>query len=243
MRASRSPSSMRSHGFTLIEVLVALLILAVMSATAWKGMDGITKARDVADGKLKQTLRLQSVMTQWEADLSSVMDTMVVPAWQFDGANVRMTRKTGSGAQMVVWTLRQGRWVRWASDPTTTVGELQQAWMRSFQLQGREPGTLVALKGLEQWQVYCHRNGNWSNCQSSGDVARARSGTPSSAAAGGSAPSGSGSRSGGGAPAASSGRELLPQAIRLVMTLGPDSGFSGTVTRDVLMPPQPNQGS
>ena len=52
------------QGFTLIEVLVSLMILAVMSATAWKGLDGITKARDVADGKLKQTLRLQSVMTQ-----------------------------------------------------------------------------------------------------------------------------------------------------------------------------------
>ncbi|MDE2594688.1 MAG: prepilin-type N-terminal cleavage/methylation domain-containing protein [Burkholderiales bacterium] len=218
------------QGFTLIEVLVALLILAVMSATAWKGMDGIAKARDVADGKLKQTLRLQSVVTQWDADLSAVMDTMVVPAWQFDGASVRLTRRSGAGAQMVVWSLRNGRWVRWASEPTTTVGELQQYWMRSFQLQGREPGTLVALKGLEQWQVYCHRNGSWSNCQSSNDVTRATAVVPG---APGVTPS----------PARTptvSTREILPQAIRLVLTLGADSGFSGAVTRDVIMPPQPN---
>ena len=205
------------QGFTLIEVLVSLMILAVMSATAWKGLDGITKARDVADGKLKQTLRLQSVMTQWEADLASVMDTSVVPAWQFDGANVRLTRKTGAGSQMVVWSLRNGQWMRWASVPTMTVGDLQQHWMRSFQLQGREAGTLVALKGLDQWQVYCHRNGNWSNCQSSNDVVK-----------------------GGAKPQT---KELLPQAIRLVMTLGADSGFVGPITRDVIMPPQPNQGS
>ena len=64
---------MRSRGFTLIEVLVSLLILAVMSAAAWKGMDAITRARDIADGKLKQTLRLQSVMTQWEDDLAAVV--------------------------------------------------------------------------------------------------------------------------------------------------------------------------
>ncbi len=215
-------------GFTLIEVLVSLLILAVMSATAWKGMDGITKAREVADGKLKQTLRLQSVMTQWEADLSAVMDTGVVPAWQFDGANVRMTRKTGAGAQMVVWSLRNGQWVRWASAATTMVGDLQQQWMRSFQLQGKEPGTLVAEPGLEQWQVYCHRNGNWSNCQSSNDVAKVRGnvGAPSGGAT---------------APAvATQTKEVLPQAIRVVLTLGPSSGFSGAVTRDVIMPPQPN---
>lgn len=218
------------QGFTLIEVLVALLILAVMSATAWKGMDGIAKARDVADGKLKQTLRLQSVVTQWDADLSAVMDTMVVPAWQFDGASVRLTRRSGAGAQMVVWSLRNGRWVRWASEPTTTVGELQQYWMRSFQLQGREPGTLVALKGLEQWQVYCHRNGSWSNCQSSNDVTRATAVVPG---APGVTPSPART------PAVST-REVLPQAIRLVLTLGADSGFSGAVTRDVIMPPQPN---
>lgn len=221
-------------GFTLIEVLVALMILAVMSTAAWKGMDGISKAREVADGKLKQTLRLQAVVTQWEADLSSVMDTMVVPAWQFDGANVRMTRRSGQGVQMVVWSLRDGKWLRWASDPTTTVGELQQAWMRSFQLQGRERGTLTALPGLDQWQVYCHRNGNWSNCQSSADVSTAAR-SPAPPASAGSAPSLSGMQS--------TRRELLPQAIRLVLTLGSESGFVGPITRDVIMPPQPTQGS
>lgn len=52
-------------GFTLIEVLVSLLILAVLAATAWKGMDGISTARQVADDNLKQTLRVQSVITQF----------------------------------------------------------------------------------------------------------------------------------------------------------------------------------
>ena len=224
-------SPMRRRGFTLIEVLVALLILSVMSAAAWKGMDGISKAREIADGKLKQTLRLQSVVTQWEADLSSVMDSMVVPAWQFDGANVRLTRRSGQGVQMVVWTLREGKWLRWASAPTTTVGELQQAWMRSFQLQGRERGTLTALPGLAQWQVYCHRNGNWSNCQSSSDVTTAA--RPTAPPASGSAPP---------QPVTTTSRELLPQAIRLVLTLDSGSGFVGAITRDVIMPPQPTQG-
>jgi general secretion pathway protein J len=208
-------------GFTLIEVLVSLLILSVLSATAWKGMDAITQARDIADGKLKQTLRLQSVMTQWEADLSAVIDTGMVPAWQFDGANVRMTRKTGAGVQMVVWSLRKGQWSRWASEPGAIMGDLQQAWMRSFQLQGTDAGTLQAMKGVDQWQVYCHRGSAWSNCQSSNDMAQ-RQPTP-------------------GAPPSPPAKEMLPGAIRLVLTLSADSGFTGPITRDVLMPPQPNQ--
>lgn len=220
-RLGRLPSSQAPGGFTLIEVLVALLILSVLSATAWKGMDAITQARDIADGKLKQTLRLQAVMTQWEADLSAVIDTGMVTAWQFDGANVRLTRKTGAGVQMVVWSLRNGQWARWASEPTAVMGDLQQAWMRSFQLQGTDAGTLQAMKGIDQWQVYCHRGSAWSNCQSSNDMAQ-RQTTP-------------------GAPPPPVTKEMLPGAIRLVLTLSADSGFTGAITRDVLMPPQPNQ--
>jgi len=146
----------RSRGFTLIEVLVSLLILAVLAGTAWKGVDAITTARQVADGNLKQTLRLQSVMTQLESDLAQVMDTLVVTGLQFDGANLRMTRRSGTGVQVVVWSLREGRWLRWASPPTSRVGELQDFWLRSMQLQGREAGTLTALKGVAQWQVWFH---------------------------------------------------------------------------------------
>ncbi|MBT9611385.1 MAG: prepilin-type N-terminal cleavage/methylation domain-containing protein [Aquabacterium sp.] len=251
---ARAPFTQR--GFTLIEVLVALLILSVLAATASKGIDAISTARQVADGSLKQTLRVQSVMTQLDADLSQVIDTQIVMGMQFDGANLRLTRRTSAGVQVVVWTVRERRLLRWASPETSRVGDLQTHWRNSNQLQGREVGTLVALNGVDQWQVFCFRNGSLSNCQSTGNVVRTASGTGTGAGAAGtgggttgSTTSGtsttsttngtSGSTSGEGAVAALANREQLPQAVRSQLALGEGSGMAGIVTRDMMLSPQP----
>lgn len=232
-----------ARGFTLIEVLVALLILSVLAATAWRGLDAISTARQVADGSLQQTLRLQSVMTQLEADLSQVTDTQIVTGMQFDGGSLRLTRRTAAGVQVVVWTVRERRLLRWASPETSRVGELQEHWRRATQLQGREPGTLVALQGVDGWQVYCFRSGSLSNCQSSGNVVRAPGAAPAAAASAASgaeaAPGPAGVSGDQGAVASLLSREQLPQAVRSQLTLGEGSGMAGVVSRDMMLPPQP----
>lgn len=228
----------RSHrlarGFTLIEVMVALLILSVMAGMAWKGVDGIVRSREIADGSVRRTLRVQSVMSQWQADLNSVVDTQAVDPLMFDGGALRLTRQTPGGMQVVVWALRSGRWLRWAGPPVTTVGQLQDQWTGSFQLQGREPGTLAALKGVEQWQVYFNRGGAWTNSQSSAGVGQgATPGSPSTGQGGGpSAPS----TPLGQALQAQSVRAPLPGGVRSVLTLGEGSGYTGRINRDVLLP-------
>lgn len=194
----------------MIEVLVSLFILAVLAGAAWKGLDAISTARQVADDNLQGTLRLQSVMTQLDADMAQVYDTQVVKGFQFDGANLRITRRASGGVQVVVWSLRERRLLRWTSPETTRVGDLQDHWRRASQLQGREPGTLVALTGVDQWQVYCFRSGSLSNCQSSGNVA-----------------------------AGPIVREQLPQAIRSQLTLGDGASVAGLLSRDIILSPQP----
>jgi len=58
-------------GFTLIEVLVAMTVMAVMAMMAWQGVDGIVRARDANQSRLEQTLRLNSVIGQWEQDVDA----------------------------------------------------------------------------------------------------------------------------------------------------------------------------
>lgn len=227
--------STKSTGFTLIEVLVSLLILSVLAGAAWKGIDAISTARQVADDSLQGTLRLQSVMTQLDADMAQVYDTQVVRGFEFDGASLRLTRRASGGVQVVAWTLRDRRLLRWVSPETTQVGELQDHWRRASQLQGREPGTLEALKGVDTWQVYCFRGGALSNCQSSGNVVASSPQRPAGNGPDGGAP-GEGT---GGSEAANFVREQLPQAIRSQLSLGDGAVVAGVVSRDIMIAPQP----
>ena len=82
----------RPRGFTLVEVLVALMILAVLSTMAWQGIDGMARARASSQARMEQTLRLSTVVAQWEQDLAAIYDTPVVPPLDFDGSTVRMAR-------------------------------------------------------------------------------------------------------------------------------------------------------
>lgn len=205
-----------SRGFTLIEVLVALVILSVMAATAFKGMDSISRAREIAEGKLKRTLRLQSVMSQWDADMHAAIDIPTINpsstqgqrAFTFNGNRLRIVREApGGGAQVVSWARRDGRWERWAGPGVRRVGELENQWKQADQLKGGEPGTLVMLKGVEQWQLF--------TCTAVGSPQCVMGNAQSTLASGPNA--------------------VMPSGVRSVMTLGAGSGFEGVATRDIFL--------
>ena len=95
----------RSTGFTLVEVMVALVIMAVLSALAMRGMDALMRAKDSALASTDRTLKLNTGMSQFDYDMSMVVDSKVLPkAIMFDGATLRVARRTPQGVQLVLWT-------------------------------------------------------------------------------------------------------------------------------------------
>ncbi|MEO5697299.1 MAG: prepilin-type N-terminal cleavage/methylation domain-containing protein, partial [Burkholderiaceae bacterium] len=133
----RTPTLCPPRGFTLVEVLVAMMVMAIMAAMAWQGVDGIVRTRDASQSRLERTLRLNTVIAQWDQDLAAIQDTAILPiALSCDCAAVRLTRRTPDGVQVVAWALRPGdqgsAWVRWAGPSVTTAGELQDSWLRSL---------------------------------------------------------------------------------------------------------------
>ena len=208
----------RVAGFTLVEVLVALVVMAIMSLMAWQGVDGIARARESSQTHLEQTLRLETVISQWEQDFASLQDSTAVPALTCDGQSVRLTRRTEGGMQVVTWALRpdahDSMWQRWAGPAVTTTTALQQSWLQTQQFQGGETGQLRALGGLDQWQVYFFQGNAWANCQSSGNVATSPASNP-----------------------VATTRQALPSGVRLVLAFAPGSGLNGSLTRDVLIAP------
>jgi general secretion pathway protein J len=156
------------RGFTLVEVLVALMIMAVLSTMAWQGIDGIVRARDISREQLDRTLRLNTVLAQWEQDLQSLQPTPLTPPLSFDGATLRIVRQAPGGLQVVAWTLQGTKWRRWAGPVVTRVGDLRQSLERSRNLLGDEAGLLQLLDGVSSVHLEFHRLNAWTNPQSTG---------------------------------------------------------------------------
>jgi general secretion pathway protein J len=227
MRARRP----RKHGgFTLVEVLVALMVMALMAAMAWQGVDGVVRSRNDSQLRLEQTLRLNTVVAQWEQDLGLIQDTAAAPGLQFDGVSLRMTRVAPGGVQVVVWSLRPSSLIggsegsttlkgevlqRWAGPVVTSKTELQEQWFRSLQFLGTEPGQLSTMNGLSTWQVYFYQGNAWANAQSTGNSAN---------------PGNPGTNPG-------SVGQALPAGVRLVLTFAEGSGNVGSLTRDSALAP------
>jgi len=238
-------------GFTLIEVLVALLIMSILATLAWQGLDGIVRARERSRDAIDSTVRLATVLTQWEQDLRAVVDTgALATPLAFDGMTLRLTRRTPGGVMLVAWAVRGGQWQRWTGPVMTRVGQVQENWVLSQSLQGNEPTQLTVATEASQWQIYFNRGGQWTNAQSTGDLA------PAAGAAAPPPPPASSASAAVGAAAASApatlpqalevpagaaqaaaaatappvARELLPEAVRLQITLG-----GRVLTRDIAL--------
>ncbi|MCF8204000.1 MAG: prepilin-type N-terminal cleavage/methylation domain-containing protein [Methylotenera sp.] len=204
-----SPAPHRNTaGFTLVEVLVALVVMATMAAMAWRGIDALVRSREIAQGHLAQTSRLQTVMAQWEVDLRALQDShSTVQPLDFDGGNLVLTRQGTGGLQVVVWSLREGTLWRWESPPVRLIDDLIDQRQRGLQQLAQRNPSLRAFDGVASWQFYCYWGNAWSNCQSTGT-------TTSNAG-----------------PVKTT--NPTPAGLRIAMQFAEGSGLSGTLTREL----------
>ena len=226
----RPPRPQAARGFTLVEVLVAIAALALLSLMSWRGIDGMVRAQAQTRERGAQLAVLQVALGQWGADLDALLVLPHTQPLDWDGQVLRITRRHGTepeaGAQVVAWTLRnvQGadHWLRWQSPPVRTRGEWQAAWQQAAQW-ARSPSEAdrareVALLPLAQWQLFYYRGGAWSNPLSSTGTDQA-GGTPSAPAAIGDT-------------AQDAAARMVPEGVRLRLTLPPGQALSGQLTRD-----------
>jgi general secretion pathway protein J len=166
-------------------------------------------------------LALQAGLAQWGADLDAIVPQPNNPSLDWDGRSLRILRRgmtnPGEGLTVVAWSRRVidggGQWLRWQSAPLTTRGELNLAWQEASQWAqnagAQERKREVRLAPIDQWQIYYYRADAWSNPMSSEGASAA-------------------------APLA--GAAVIPEGIRLVLTLTAGQAITGSVTRDWLRP-------
>ncbi|MGF6351447.1 PulJ/GspJ family protein [Variovorax sp. W2I14] len=219
-----------SRGFTLIELLVAISVMALLSLVSWRGLDSMSRATTQNQQRADAILTLQATLAQWGADLDAVTSIAQTRPIDWDGNVLRLTRRssdpTAPAMLVVAWTLRPGaegpRWQRWQSQAFTTRGEWQQAWNLAAswaQGGGAQGGGYndVVLMPAIGWQLYYFRDNNWTPA---GSLPTAPT-TPVNPAN----------------PANPAGPIVnMPDGVRLVISLPPGDGLSGTLTRDWVKP-------
>jgi general secretion pathway protein J len=181
-------------GFTLVEVLVALVVMSLMAVLTWQGMDGMAKATSMHRDRSDEVAAVQTALAQWRADLDALIDPSQTPpvlsgsgnsqsaarSLEFDGRILRMTRRfAGDELRVIAWGSRevaadQGsvrRFARWVSEPVRTRGQWQTAWDQAARW-GQSPGAAEIAQetpamAVQEWQIFFYRNDAWSNAQSS----------------------------------------------------------------------------
>lgn len=239
----------RSHrGFTLVELLVALFALSLLAMLSWRGIDGMVRAREQTRARADDVQALQVGLAQWTADLDALATVPQMSSVDWNGRVFRLLREAPAdparGVVVVGWSRRTdaagSRWMRWQSPPATTRGQVDEAWRRAdawAQNSGAAGGAdEVAITGLLEWQVFYYRSDAWTNPLSSDTTTTttttATAPPPASAA---SAPSAAAATPA--VPVATVARTaLMPDGIRIVLTLAPGQAISGDLTRDWVRP-------
>jgi general secretion pathway protein J len=236
----------RARGFTLVELLVSLFVLALMAGLSWRGLDGMMRARQQVEARADEVLALQTGLAQWGADLDAIASFAPTPAIEWNGRVLRLTRQSSlapaDGVRVVGWTRRDGQWRRWQSGAVYTRGDLDAAWAQA-DLWSQNPGDAlrqqeVAITPLLDWQIFFFRENAWTNPQSSGAVTATTTTTttasaPATAASGAAATPVTPTTT---STTSTADTSPLPDGVRLVLLLPPGRAISGQLQRDWMRP-------
>jgi general secretion pathway protein J len=210
-----------ARGFTLVELLVALVVMALLSLMSWRGLDAMARAQTQTQARADDLLALQSGLAQWGADLEAMAGELTNPRainslpspLEWNGQVFRITRYSGSGTEsglrVVAWTMGEDQgqkaWLRWQSPLLHSRAALQEAWLQAAAWaqtpSASSRARQVRIVPLVDWQIFYYRGDAWSNPGSSSDAA-----------------------------------SVNPEGVRLQLTLPAGQPLVGQITRDWIRP-------
>ncbi|VWB35087.1 type II secretory pathway protein [Burkholderia lata] len=133
-RAASPRAAARARGFTLIEMLVAITLLAVIALLSWRGLDATIRGRDDIASNLAQTRLLGRYFSQLQFDLTNLVtpDEVFGPPLRIHPGELVMVRHLGVGGgptqmQVVRYQLKGRELVRSASQPLASLAEVDDA--------------------------------------------------------------------------------------------------------------------
>jgi general secretion pathway protein J len=155
----------RASGFTLVELLVAISILAIVAVLGWRGLDGIVRARLSLAEQMETTRGMQLAFAQMQSDCEHVATTELIAGRPFllaDTDRLTLVRTVfaenePARLQVVAYRVRDGVLTRRESNATRDLAQLDVLWLAATSdADTTPPVTLQAgVTGmqLQTWEV------------------------------------------------------------------------------------------
>jgi general secretion pathway protein J len=143
---------MKTKGFTLVELLVAISILAIVAVLGWRGLDGIIRSRGALTAQMEQTRGMQLAFAQLQNDCENLATSTLLHGrayLQAENNRITMVRlvlaeNEPSRLEVVAYRVRDGVLTRRESIATRDLQQLDALWQAAATDADTVPG--VALQ-------------------------------------------------------------------------------------------------